>query len=106
MLQRFCDYGLEYWGSDTQGVNVTRRFLCEWQSFLCRYIPTGILEVVPQRINQRPPFYRGRDEMETLMVSDNAADWIKLSEYVLGPAPSDFVFVPKHRANSYTSEVN
>lgn len=37
------------------GVNKTRRFLLEWLSFTCRYIPVGILEVLPQRINERPP---------------------------------------------------
>jgi tRNA-dihydrouridine synthase 3 len=63
ILKKYCDYGLEYWGSDsvvgiqnnltlrcrvlditkphfcvltTQGVNTTRRFLCEWLSFLHR----------------------------------------------------------------------
>ena len=34
MMKRFCDFGLEHWGSDTQGVNQTRRFLLEWQSKL------------------------------------------------------------------------
>lgn len=78
ILKRFCNYGLEYWGSDTQGVNQTRRFLCEWQSFLHRYIPTGLLEYLPQRINERPPPFRGRDELETLMASPNVSDWIKI----------------------------
>jgi tRNA-dihydrouridine synthase 3 len=34
MMKRFCNYGMEHWGSDTQGVNQTRRFLLEWQSTL------------------------------------------------------------------------
>ncbi|KAI9472435.1 MAG: hypothetical protein EXX96DRAFT_584068 [Benjaminiella poitrasii] len=101
MLKRFCDYGLEHWGSDSQGVNTTRRFLCEWQSFLYRYIPVGILEQPPQNMNERPPPYQGRNDLETLMASPLASDWVKISEMILGPAPEDFKFVPKHKANSF-----
>ncbi|ORE08123.1 FMN-linked oxidoreductase [Rhizopus microsporus var. microsporus] len=101
MLKRFCDYGLEHWGSDSQGVNITRRFFCEWQSFLYRYIPVGILERPPQRMNERPPPFQGRNDLETLMASPLASDWVKLSELFLGPAPEDFKFVPKHKANSF-----
>lgn len=79
ILKKFCDYGLEHWGSDTMGVNATRRFLCEWQSFLYRYIPVGLLEVLPQHMNERPPPYYGRDELETLMASPRASDWIKIT---------------------------
>lgn len=79
ILKKFADYGLEHWGSDTRGVETTRRFMLEWISFLHRYIPVGILEKPPQRINERPPYYTGRDEMETLMASSNCADWIKIS---------------------------
>ncbi|CEG66235.1 hypothetical protein RMATCC62417_02849 [Rhizopus microsporus] len=103
MLKRFCDYGLEHWGSDSQGVNITRRFFCEWQSFLYRYIPVGILERPPQRMNERPPPFQGRNDLETLMASPLASDWVKLSELFLGPAPEDFKFVPKHKANSFES---
>ncbi|CAG8433438.1 1779_t:CDS:10 [Diversispora eburnea] len=78
ILKKFCNYGLEHWGSDSIGVNKTRRFLCEWFGFLHRYIPVGLLEVLPQRINDRPPFFRGRDDLETLMASPNSNDWIKL----------------------------
>lgn len=115
IMKEFTRCGLEYWGSDTMGVNTTRRyvilckckkrtllkvylknrFLCEWLSFACRYIPAGLLEVLPQRMNERPPAYRGRNELETLMASDNADDWVKLSELVLGPAPDSFKFLPK-----------
>ncbi|CAO3662393.1 unnamed protein product [Umbelopsis ramanniana] len=101
MLKKFCDYGLEHWGSDTMGVNSTRRFLCEWQSFLYRYIPVGLLEVLPQHMNERPPPYYGRDELETLMASPRASDWIKITDRILGPAPEDFKFIPKHKANSF-----
>ncbi|XP_069504515.1 tRNA-dihydrouridine(47) synthase [NAD(P)(+)]-like [Ambystoma mexicanum] len=100
-LQDFTNYGLEHWGSDTQGVEKTRRFMLEWLSFLCRYIPVGLLEHVPQKINERPPYYMGRDYLETLMASQNANDWIKISEMLLGPVPQNFTFLPKHKANSY-----
>ncbi|CAO3668141.1 unnamed protein product [Rhizopus stolonifer] len=103
MLKRFVNYGLEHWGSDSQGVNTTRRFLCEWQSFLYRYIPVGLLERPPQRMNERAPPFNGRSDLETLMASPLASDWVKLSELLLGPAPNDFKFVPKHKANSFES---
>ncbi|XP_024425016.1 tRNA-dihydrouridine(47) synthase [NAD(P)(+)]-like [Desmodus rotundus] len=101
ILRDFTHYGLEHWGSDTQGVEKTRRFLLEWLSFLCRYVPMGLLERLPQRINERPPYYLGRDYLETLMASQKAADWIHISEMLLGPVPPNFVFVPKHKANAY-----
>ncbi|KAG0198983.1 tRNA-dihydrouridine(47) synthase [NAD(P)(+)]-like protein [Mortierella sp. GBA30] len=104
MLKRFCDYGLEHWGSDTQGVNQTRRFLLEWQSFLHRYVPAGLLEVLPQKINDRPPAFVGRNDLETLMASPSVTDWIKISDMILGPAPEAFRFDPKHKANSTTVE--
>ncbi|XP_034975923.1 tRNA-dihydrouridine(47) synthase [NAD(P)(+)]-like [Zootoca vivipara] len=101
ILKDFTNYGLEHWGSDTQGVEKTRKFLLEWLSFLCRYIPAGLLERLPQRINERPPYYMGRDYLETLMASQNVGDWIKISEMLLGPVPASFTFLPKHKANSY-----
>ncbi|NXY52780.1 DUS3L synthase, partial [Callaeas wilsoni] len=101
ILRDFTNYGLEHWGSDTQGVEKTRKFLLEWLSFLCRYIPVGLLEHLPQRINERPPYYLGRDYLETLMASQNVDDWIKISELLLGPVPPSFTFLPKHKANSY-----
>jgi tRNA-dihydrouridine synthase 3 len=55
ILKDFVRFGLEHWGSDQQGVNHTRRFLLEWISFLHRYVPVGMLEVIPQKMNQRPP---------------------------------------------------
>ncbi|XP_032095071.1 tRNA-dihydrouridine(47) synthase [NAD(P)(+)]-like [Thamnophis elegans] len=101
ILQDYTNYGLEHWGSDTQGVEKTRKFLLEWLSFLCRYIPVGLLERLPQRINERPPYYLGRDYLETLMASQNVDDWVKISEMLLGPVPANFSFLPKHKANSY-----
>lgn len=78
LIERFCRYGLEAWGSDEIGVGQTRRFLLEWLSFACRYVPVGLLEYLPPNIQDRPPRYRGRDELETLMASLNFKDWIKL----------------------------
>ncbi|CAL1528471.1 unnamed protein product [Lymnaea stagnalis] len=101
ILRQYTNYGLEHWGSDHQGVENTRRFLLEWLSFLYRYIPVGVLEVLPQRINERPPYYVGRNDLETLMASANCADWIKISEMLLGPVPANFHFLPKHKANAY-----
>lgn len=103
MLKQFVSYGLEHWGSDTQGVNTTRRFLLEWLSFLYRYVPVGLLEVLPQGMNQRPPIHMcGRDDLETLMLSSHYQDWVKISEMLLGPVPDGFEFKPKHKANSYS----
>ncbi|KAF4325552.1 hypothetical protein BBO99_00000319 [Phytophthora kernoviae] len=103
LLKDFVRFGLEHWGSDQKGVNRTRRYLLEWQSFLCRYIPVGLLEKLPQHINDRPAPYYGRNDLETLMASDQAVDWVKISEMLLGPVPDGFQFVPKHRANAYSA---
>ncbi|XP_059474686.1 tRNA-dihydrouridine(47) synthase [NAD(P)(+)]-like [Neocloeon triangulifer] len=101
ILKDYTNFGLEHWGSDDKGVENTRRFLLEWLSFLYRYIPVGVLERPPQNINERPPLYRGRDDLETLMASPNCADWVKISEMLLGPLPDGFQFVPKHKANAW-----
>uniref|UniRef100_Q1RLG4 tRNA-dihydrouridine(47) synthase [NAD(P)(+)] n=1 Tax=Ciona intestinalis TaxID=7719 RepID=Q1RLG4_CIOIN len=101
ILRQFVNEGFVHWGSDTRGVENTRRFLLEWLSFLHRYIPVGLLERLPQRINERPPYYVGRNDLETLMGSANSNDWVKISEMLLGKVPDSFQFLPKHKANSY-----
>uniref|UniRef100_A0A3B3TFK2 tRNA-dihydrouridine(47) synthase [NAD(P)(+)] n=1 Tax=Paramormyrops kingsleyae TaxID=1676925 RepID=A0A3B3TFK2_9TELE len=101
ILKDFTRFGLEQWGSDTQGLEKTRTFLLEWLSFMCRYIPVGLLEHMPQKINERPPYYMGRDYLETLMASQHVGDWVKISEMILGPVPRNFSFLPKHKANAY-----
>lgn len=102
VLKDFVRFGLEHWGSDRKGVDTIRRFLLEWLSFLYRYVPVGLLEVVPQRPNQRPPLHTcGRSDLETLMMSKHCGDWIRLSEMLLGKVPDDFRFEPKHKASGY-----
>lgn len=55
IFKDFVNFGLEHWGSDTRGLENVRRFLLEWLSFTHRYIPLGLLDRPPQRINERPP---------------------------------------------------
>jgi tRNA-dihydrouridine synthase 3 len=61
----------------------------------------GLLEVVPQNMTWRPPAFKGRSDLETLLSSNSAQDWVRITEMLLGPAPEDFVFVPKHKSNAY-----
>ncbi|GAA0171310.1 RNA processing factor [Lithospermum erythrorhizon] len=106
ILKEYVHFGLDHWGSDSKGVETVRHFLLEWLSYTCRYIPVGLLDVVPQQINWRQPPYYGRDELETLMGSDSAADWIRISEMLLGKVPADFTFAPKHKSNAYDRAEN
>lgn len=103
-MPQFAEYGLSHWGSDTLGVNLTRRFLCEALSFQHRYIPIGLLERMPPMINERPPSYKGRNELETLLASPYVGDWLKIAEMFLGPPDESFTFSPKHKSNAYGSE--
>lgn len=105
IIQDYVNFGLDHWGSDATGIENCRKYLLEWLSFACRYIPSGLLEVLPQRINERPPLYKGRDELETLLSSPSVSDWVKISEMFLGKVPEDFKFLPKHKSNAYESIV-
>jgi tRNA-dihydrouridine synthase 3 len=105
IFRNFVNYGLDHWGSDKMGIDFTRRFLLEWMSFTHRYVPAGLLEVLPQRINQMPPPYYGRSDLETLLSSPSVKDWINVSEMLLGPIAPGFSFVPKHKSNSYALRV-
>ncbi|KAJ1607068.1 CCCH domain-containing protein [Cryptosporidium canis] len=102
IIKQYVNLGLEHWGTDKRGIGLTRRFLLEFLSFFHRYIPIGILEqpIHTQSFNWRAPKYIGRNDLETLLASSNSADWIKISEMFLGKVPEDFVFIPKHKANS------
>ncbi|KAH7320197.1 hypothetical protein B0I35DRAFT_352993 [Stachybotrys elegans] len=103
-IEKFTRYGLEAWGTDELGIGYTRRFLLEWLSFAHRYVPIGLLEYLPPSLNDRPPAYRGRNDLETLMASDNYLDWIKITEMFLGPVHPGFKFQPKHKSNAYEAE--
>lgn len=103
LLRQFAAYGLEHWGADARGVANTRRFLLEWLSFLHRYVPVGLLERAHVGIHERPPSYVGRNDLETLMASTQAADWVKITSMLLGPPPEDFHFKPKHKSNAYAA---
>lgn len=61
-------YGGSHFGSDTAGVNTTRRYLCEALSFQYRYVPIGLLEHLPGRLNDRAPAFHGRDELGRSLV--------------------------------------
>jgi tRNA-dihydrouridine synthase 3 len=56
--------------------------------------------VIPQKFNNRPPKYKGRDELETLLSSPSASDGVKISEIPLGRIPDNLKFLPKHKANA------
>jgi len=104
LIRNFTNYGLEHWGSDARGVETTRRFLLEWLSFTCRYVPIGLLEVQQAKINWRPRPYVGRSDLETKMASTNSKDWVEITEMMLGKVPDGFSFVPKHKSNAYQPE--
>jgi len=101
MIRDFTNYGLEHWGADARGVETTRRFLLEWLSFTCRYVPIGLLEQMPPKINWRPRPYIGRSDLETKLGSTSANDWVEITEMLLGKVPEGFSFVPKHKSNAY-----
>ena len=101
MIGQYAKFAIEHWGSDEYGVGLARRFMCEFLGFTHRYIPVGILERLPPKLNQRPPQWKGRDELETLLGSTDYKDWIKITEMFLGKAGPNFQFVPKHKSNAY-----
>jgi tRNA-dihydrouridine synthase 3 len=66
----------------------------------------GLLEVVPQRLNWRPPAYYGRDDLETLMRSEAVADWLTLTEMAGLPRDDEAAksFKPKHSSSAWAKE--
>lgn len=103
-MKQYANFAVEHWGSDEYGIEVARRFMCEFLGFTHRYIPVGILEKLPPKLNERPPRWRGRNELETLLGSPDSNDWIKITEMFLGKASPNFQFTPKHKSNSYESK--
>lgn len=69
-------------------------------------MPVGLLEVVPQHMTWRAPTFKGRSDLETLLSSNSAQDWVRITEMLLGPAPDGFTFVPKHKSTSYETTKN
>ena len=104
ILGKFAKYAIEHWGSDEYGVGLSRRFMCEFLSFTHRYIPVGIMERLPPKLNERPPKWVGRNDLETLLASTDYKDWIKITEMFLGKATDDFQFTPKHKSNAYENK--
>lgn len=104
ILRTYANFAVQHWGTDEYGIGLSRRFMCELLSFTHRYIPVGILEKLPPKLNQRPPRWRGRNELETLLGSTDYKDWIKITEMFLGKAKESFNFVPKHKSNSYENK--
>lgn len=100
----FCRFGLDHWGSDDRGVETTRRFFLELLSFTYRYVPIGLLETghKPVTMTHRAPPLRGRNELETLFASQRSADWVKISEMMLGTVPAGFSFQARHRSNAWS----
>ncbi|SMN22689.1 similar to Saccharomyces cerevisiae YLR401C DUS3 Dihydrouridine synthase, member of a widespread family of conserved proteins including Smm1p, Dus1p, and Dus4p [Maudiozyma saulgeensis] len=101
ILSDYARYAMEHWGTDEYGIAQCRRYFCDFMSFFHRYVPMGICERFPVKLNERPPNWIGRDSMETLLGSTNSNDWIKLSELFFGPAEDHFIYTPKHKSNSY-----
>jgi tRNA-dihydrouridine synthase 3 len=54
-------------------------------------------------MQDRPPTFVCRNELEGLMASPDPNDWIKISTMLLGPVPDSFVFEAKHKSNSYAT---
>ena len=89
-------------GTDEYGISQCRRFFCEFMSFFHRYIPMGICERYPVRLNERPPNWIGRDKHgRVFWEALSSKDWIKLSEMFFGKADDSFVFTRKHKGGSY-----
>lgn len=101
ILRQYAQFAMDHWGTDEYGISLCRRFFCEFMSFFHRYIPMGICERYPVQLNERPPQWRGRDDLETQLGSTDVRDWIKLSELFFGKTDDNFAFLPKHKSNSY-----
>ncbi|SCU98493.1 LADA_0H13366g1_1 [Lachancea dasiensis] len=103
ILKDYARFAMDHWGTDEYGISQSRRFFCEFMSFFHRYVPMGICERFPVLLNERPPNWKGRNDLETLMGSNDVSDWIKLSEMFFGKTDENFVFLPKHKSNSFAN---
>lgn len=75
---------ISHFGTDTAGVNTTRRYLCEALSFMHRYIPIGLLEVLPPKLNDRAPAFRGRDELgQSSMIMSYPVSDVRLRNFAV-----------------------
>ena len=104
MLRSFVQFGHEHFGTDTKGVEATRRYLLEWLSFLHRYVPVGLLERPRVSIQQKNPPFDARNDLEQLLGSSDAKSWIRISEMLIGPVPDGFKFTPKHKSATQSEE--
>jgi hypothetical protein len=95
LLKDYVKFGLEHWGSDQKGVNSTRRFLLEWLSFLHRYVPVGLLEVVPQAMNERPPLCMVSVKDMPFSSNDLVFSNLNFSPYLYYPMFSAVVMILK-----------
>ncbi|GEQ69510.1 hypothetical protein JCM33374_g3182 [Metschnikowia sp. JCM 33374] len=57
-MRQYAAFAVEHWGSDEYGIENARRYMCEFIGFTHRYIPVGILERLPPKLNERPPKWR------------------------------------------------
>nr|XP_060614347.1 tRNA-dihydrouridine(47) synthase [NAD(P)(+)]-like isoform X2 [Anolis sagrei ordinatus] len=101
MLKDFTAYGLEYWGTDTNGVEKTRAALLQWLYYLCSYIPVGLREHFPPQSGDEHPLYLSGDYLEVLLSSQKVTDMVKISEMFLGPVSPGFTFPLEHDENGY-----
>lgn len=68
--------------------------------------------MIPQQINWRPPSYFGRDDLETLMMSESAGDWVRNCTFfssirllVTLLTPRSFDLIESQRAQVRISEL-
>ncbi|XP_067328603.1 tRNA-dihydrouridine(47) synthase [NAD(P)(+)]-like [Anolis sagrei] len=101
MLKDFTAYGLEYWGTDTNGVEKTRAALLQWLYYLCSYIPVGLQEHFPSQSGDEHPLFLSGDYLEVLLSSQKVTDMVKISEMFLGPVSPGFTFPLEHDENGY-----
>jgi len=107
ILKKFSSHGLTHWGcrhpwgGDHKKVS-SGMALLPAPLHPCR-APRGS---APEAQLEAPGVRGSAADLETPMASDQAADWIRISEMLLGPTPPGFGFVPKHKSNAYDKAEN